>query len=95
MQGTQQRERLELYALLPKVKLGELEWDLAHNSNMANWESEIARCGPLFTVCLGLSFCAREPQGPLKLRNVMDRNGINTAGIGWMRLKSSMTFHVI
>jgi hypothetical protein len=53
MQGTQQRERLELYALLPKVKLGELEWDLAHNSNTTNWESEIARCGPLSRSALG------------------------------------------
>jgi hypothetical protein len=65
MQGTQQRERLELYALLPKVKLGELEWDLAHNSNMTNWESEMARCGPAVTVCLGLSFAPCELQGPL------------------------------
>jgi hypothetical protein len=94
MQGTQQRERLELYALLPKVKLGELERDLAHNSNMTNWECEIARCGH----CHGLPWaelCSPDLQGPLTLRNAMNRNGINTAGIGWMRLKSSMAFHVI
>jgi hypothetical protein len=43
MQGTRPRERLEVYALLPKVKLVESGRDQAHNSNMANWESEIAR----------------------------------------------------
>jgi hypothetical protein len=45
MQGTRRRERLEGYALLPKVKLVESEWDLAHNSNIANWESEITQNG--------------------------------------------------
>lgn len=95
MQGTRRHERLEGYALLPKVKLVESEWDLAHNSNMANWESEITQNRSRSWSALGCALLQWFFSGRVGLCNVMNGNGIDVSDIGRVRLKSSMRLHVI